>query len=280
MHTEILDRVAEFNPAPARPLTPEERNVKARLLAEVMADTTTARHQPRGRRKSTTRMALIAASAVAAVVLAAVVVVPRMSTLVSAPQALGAEGLSAASVASWTPTPSPLPTSAPVVSFCKGFAAKQPFAFLHRPELSNGDLRGTVGSVIVTQGRAAYWCLMGEDGVGIMSALSGPHDEPSLKPGQVSIDGEAGAHGIGGADDADSAGFAFIGGFAAADVTRVVVSDGTHETTATLQNGRWTAWWPVSDWETASSALPDDAVTVTTTAGRTATLQLSHLPGA
>lgn len=77
------------------------------------------------------------------------------------------------------------------------------------PVISNADLRGKVASMVVTRGDVSAYCLAGSDG---------------------------------GDEELNS-----VVGWAGSDVEGITVRDHGHTIEATIQGGRFTAWWPDGD---------------------------------
>ncbi|WP_329248506.1 hypothetical protein OG223_16375 [Streptomyces sp. NBC_01478] len=102
--------------------------------------------------------------------------------------------------------------------------------------ISNADLRGQVASMIVTRGDRSAYCLAGSDG-GVAKGLSPVREQPD---GHIEVD-TLGAPGSGDEE------LNYVVGWAGSDVEGITARDHGHTTEATIQDGRFTAWWPHGD---------------------------------
>lgn len=101
------------------------------------------------------------------------------------------------------------------------------------PVISNADLRGKVASMIMTRGDQSAYCLAGSDG-GVSMGISAVREQPA---GHVEVD-TLGARGSGDQE------LNYVIGWAGSDIKGITVRDHGHTTEATVQDGRFTAWWP------------------------------------
>ncbi|MEU6574891.1 hypothetical protein [Streptomyces sp. NPDC046805] len=251
-HEKNLPRLlAALDAAPVRELTEAESNRKEHLLRTVMnsaASTSQAAAPPRRRRA----WLWVAAGAVTAATAVAVVgqVVP------STP---GSGVLPAAELASWTGTPSRPPATSPEAAAAEKWCVKALGSDYSGTSVSyaNLDVRGSVTSVVVTDGKTISYCLTDKAGHG-MAEVIGPVKK--LPDNAVEVD-SAGGHGEG------STGLNYMEGSVGSDVGAVTLHDGGRTIEATIQNNRFTAWWPSA--EPSGSA---DKVDITLKNGSTRTV--------
>ncbi|GAB3605165.1 hypothetical protein GCM10027413_05740 [Conyzicola nivalis] len=136
------------------------------------------------------------------------------------------------------------------------------------PTITNLDARGAVASLIYQRQGLVYYCLSAGDGAGVWEVVGKTPTEP-LAPSQVVLD-SAGSHGSG------SAALTYAEGFAGADVTAITLNEaGMEPVVATVDGGRWTAWWPSGDG--LGRGGPTGDITVTTTDGSTQSVAVSSL---
>ena len=178
----------------------------------------------------------------------------------------GAAGpLSSADLASWTSTPNTLPTggaSSAAVKWCLDDAKGFPGAGA-TPRISNADIRGKVASMVITQGNDALYCLAGPDGTGMAMGMPPTATVPA---GRITIE-TTGSRGRGAAE------FNYALGSAGPDVTKITLHDHGHVVHATLDHGRWTAWWPNGN----PDGLLSGNVVLTLTDGTTRTIHSKSL---
>ncbi|MFI6357330.1 hypothetical protein ACIBJF_32870 [Streptomyces sp. NPDC050743] len=231
-HEKNLPRLlAALDAAPVRELTEAESARKEHLLRTVMNSAASA-SQPAAPPRRRRPLLWVAAGALTAA--AAVAVVGQ--AVLSAP----ASGvLPAAELASWTGTPSrPSATSPEAVAAEKWCVKALGSDYAGRSvSYANLDVRGSVTSVVVTDGKTTSYCLTDKAGHG-MAEVIGPVKK--LAANAIELD-SAGAHGEG------STGLNYLEGSVGSDVKAVTLLDGGRTIEATIQNNRFTAWWPSAD---------------------------------
>jgi hypothetical protein len=173
----------------------------------------------------------------------------------------GSGGLTGAELASWTGAPHRLDVHSAAGGaaerWCLGQLTSAPAA--GRPAtITNADIRGQVASLVISRAGFSFLCLTGGDGTGLWETIADP-DTPvaTLAARQIILD-SGGSHGDG------STGYTYVEGLAGRDVTAVMIHDAGQVITATLEGGRWTAWWPTADPHGAITGY----VVVTTDRGR------------
>jgi hypothetical protein len=242
--TNSLETLAELDSAPRIPLAPHELARRDQLLREVLDSTPGAHDEPRKARASARRVwgiALTSALAAAAVIAGVVVAAPQFTHVV-VPQSAGP--LSAVSLASWTSRPKALVLSSPVGSaakqWCLDSTSSGP-APSSQAAITNADLRGSVASMIVNRGGYAMLCIVGTDKDGFWEVDGSPSDAPSgLAADAIDIE-SSGSHGDG------ASGLTYVEGRVGDSVKSITVVDAGKTFAATVEDGRWTAWWPTAD---------------------------------
>ncbi|MFI5528416.1 hypothetical protein ACIA8O_07605 [Kitasatospora sp. NPDC051853] len=173
--------------------------------------------------------------------------------------------LGSAEIVSWTAKPTQVDTS-------KGQGAKTLKWCLDAMEgpggadkVSNADLRGKVTSMVVTRGSTVGLCYVAPDGVGGFWEAVG--QVPALTPNAIAYD-TGGSHG-----DGDQI-FNYAAGFVGSDVKAVTMTAQGRTFEVTVENGRWTAWWPGADNNRGGSV---DTATLTLADGTTRTVPRSDM---
>lgn len=233
MNNDLLSRLADLDAAPRTELSAAELDRKQQLLRTVLEDTGQPVRTAGApfRRPLLRRVAFTAAGglAAAAAVLAATGILPGSQS--SGP-------LSSAQLASWTATPAGLDSSSrnggAAEKWCLD-ASKGGQDDSAPAKISNADIRGSVASMVVTRAGATTYCLAGSDGSGVSMALDTV--AAGAAADAVTLD-TLGARG------SDSGQFNYALGSVGADVREVTVRDSGQTVQATVQDGRWTAWWP------------------------------------
>ncbi|WP_416985542.1 hypothetical protein [Streptomyces sp. T028] len=257
---DLLARLAALDAAPRTEPTAAEIDREETLLRTVLADTgrptggaATFLRRPVVRRAGFTLAGALAAGA------ALVAVTGGLA-------GLGGSGpLSSAELASWTGTPQGLETADE-----KGAEAAEHCLELTEgmgsgtPEVANADVRGSVASMVVSRGADAAYCLAGADGSGIAMGVS---PVAALPADGIGLD----TYGARGSGDEE---FNYVVGAAGSDVKEVVVRDHGKTARATLQDGRWTAWWP----DGRPDGLLTGTFTVTLTDGTSRTVEAESVP--
>jgi hypothetical protein len=235
MTHDIPSLLTGLDAAPAGELTAAERERREDLLHTVLRDS--GRHVPSARAPRRRHRSLALAIAGTVAVAGALVVVVQHAV----PFSGGPGGpLTTAELAAWTSTPGRLDVSrgrgAAARSWCLDEMKDAPGAG-KRATITNGDFRGKVASMIVHRGGNAMLCLTGSDGTGLWELVDPVR---AVAPDAVTVD-SAGSHG-----DKDT-GFTYVEGSVGSDVREVSVRDAGRSFSATVQDGRWTAWWPTPD---------------------------------
>ena len=252
----LLSRLAALDAAPRTEPTAAGLDREETLLRTILDDT-----EPPGRsvgaafrRPVVRRVSFTLAGALAAGLAVLTVVgggVPGLG---------GSGPLSSAELASWTGTPKGLDTAGDEGSAAEKWCMDSAAEYGSGPAVvSNGDIRGSVASMVITRGGDAVYCLAASDGTGISMAISPVSDLPA---DGIDMD----TLGARGEDDGQ---FNYALGSVGSDVEKVTVRDHGHTVLATIQDGRWTAWWPQGD----PLGLITGTVTVTLTDGTTRTIE-------
>jgi hypothetical protein len=234
--SDLLDRLAEVNPAPRRELSGLERAQKAALRQRLVVDHGGAipvRSDNFRRRWVTGAFAgLLALGAVFAFVF----IHPTTPTTT---QALGVGSLTAADLAGWVSSPHQLSGSSRAEQACAGQLSVEPLSS-GPVSVSNADIRGIVTSAIVSQGRYSAWCVAGSDPEPLFLLLNSPqYVQPTPAADSIFI-GPSGTHLAPG-------GYSFAEGTVGASVKSVTLHENGLSIVATVENGQWTAWWPSND---------------------------------
>lgn len=220
--------LAALDAAPLRDLTEAERNRKEHLLQTVMnsAAPTSQPASPARRRRKVLWVAAGAATA------AAVVAVGGQAL----PSTPSSGVLPAAELASWTGTPSRLPATSPEAAAAEKWCVKALGSdYSGNPvSYSNLDVRGSITSVVVTGGKTISYCLTDKTGHGMAEVVD---PVKTLAGYAIEVD-SAGGHGEG------NTGLNYLVGSVGSGVKAVTLHDGDRTIEATIQNNRFTAWWP------------------------------------
>lgn len=236
MNNDLLSRLAELDAAPRTEPSAADIDREERLLRTVLSDTGRPGRSAGAafRRPLVRRLAFTAAGGVLAAGAAVVAVAVAGGGLLG----IGGSGpLSSAQLATWTSTPHSLNTASgegskvekQCLEFTKDFGDAG-----SRPEISNAEIRGSVGSMIITRAGDATYCLMGSDASGIAMAVS---DVAKLPADRIDLD-TYGSRGEG------SGLLNYALGSAGSDVKEITLHDRGKTIHALVQDGRWTAWWP------------------------------------
>ncbi|QFQ98910.1 hypothetical protein F9278_25230 [Streptomyces phaeolivaceus] len=259
----LLSRLAPLDAAPRTEPTATEIDREETLLRTILADTEPARTsvRPATRAPLVRRVSFTLAGALAA----GLAVLTATGGLSGLP-GMGSQGpLSSAELASWTGTPSSLDSAGAEGSAAEKECLDATEDYGSGPAVvSNADIRGNVASMVVSRGGDAVYCLAGADGGGTTMGISPVLDLPA--------DGiELDTYGSRGEDDGL---LNYAVGSVGSDVEKVTVRDSGHTVRATVENGRWTAWWPRGD----RYGLLTGTVTLTLTDGTTRTIKSPELP--
>jgi hypothetical protein len=215
-------------PVPAERDLPTGRHALhlERLMRQIDLDTpaTSPARRPIRRRLAFTLVGALAAGAAAAVA------VTQYSQGGSGP-------LSSAELASWTSTPTQLNPStsrgATAQKWCLDRMKDGPGAGAPTT-ITNADFRGKVASMVVNRGGNAMLCFVASNTDGMWEVID---RVKTVAADAITLD-NSGSHGDG------ASAFNYAGGSVGADVKAITVHDGGRTFQVTLQNGRWTAWWP------------------------------------
>ncbi|MEV7427634.1 MULTISPECIES: hypothetical protein [unclassified Streptomyces] len=254
MTNDLFARLAKLDAAPRTEQTAAEIDREESLLRAVVSDTGPAGPVATVRRPLVRRTAFTLVGGVAAA-MAVVAVTGGLRGSADGP-------LSSSELASWTGSPNTLDTSAgrgsDAEKWCLNALDDSP-----RTEdsirVSNADVRGTVASMVVNRGGDAWYCLAASDDSGIAMAIDPVAEHTAADT--ITLD----TLGARGSDDAE---FNYALGSVGADVKDVTVRDNGKTVHATLQDGRWTAWWPKG----SPDGLISDAITLTLKDGSTRTV--------
>jgi hypothetical protein len=257
MTRDVLSRLGDLDAAPRTNLTAAQIEHRDQLLRRVLADSAPSEAAPRTvvrRRPLMRRLLLTTAGAAAAG--AAVLAVSG-----SLPGTEDSGPLSSSQLAGWTPGAEPLDTTT-----AEGREARKECLEVTEQygddtaptTVTSADIRGSVASMVISDGSLSVYCLAASDG-GAMS-LRVERNSPDLAADAVMVD-SLGARGSG------SAQLNWALGFVGREVKKVTVRDSGRTIEATVQDGRWTAWWPQGDPEGIF-----DTVTVTLVDGSTRTV--------
>ncbi|MGW7412744.1 hypothetical protein [Streptomyces sp. NPDC054863] len=132
-------------------------------------------------------------------------------------------------------------------------------------KVTNADLRGKVTSMIVSRGDTTTLCYVASKNGGFSASVS---TAQTIAPDAIAYD-TSGSHG-----DAPDV-FSYAAGFVGSDVKAVTMTARGRTFEVTVENGRWTAWWPSAAGGRDSSRI--DTVTLTLTDGTTRTGTASSL---
>jgi hypothetical protein len=229
-NNHLLSRLAELDAAPRTEPTAAEIDREETLLRQIVNDTgRPARSAGAALRRPLVRRVGFTLAGALAVGGGFVVVTGGLP-------GTGAAGpLSSAELASWTGTPKGLDTAqgkgSGAAEYC--LDATQHMG-TGTPKVSNADIRGDVASMVITRSSDAAYCLAGSDSRGVAMGVS---PVGALPAHGIALD----TYGARGNGDEE---FNYVVGMAGSDVKDVVVHDHGRTVHATLQGGRWTAWWP------------------------------------
>ncbi|MFI5681819.1 hypothetical protein [Streptomyces cellulosae] len=264
-NNDLLSRLAELDAAPRTEPSAAEIDREETLLRRILDDTQRPARSAGAafRRPLVRRVGFTLAGALA--------VGGAFSAVTGAPPATGGTGpLSSAELARWTGTPKGLDTAqgkgSRAARHCLD-STKRMGAVIGTgtgtPKVSNADIRGDVASMVITRSGDAAYCLAGSDGAGLAMTIS----PVGAMPARGIALGTYGARGSGDEE------FNYVVGTAGSDVKKVVVNDHGKTVRATLQGGRWTAWWPDGQPE----GLLTGTFTVTFTDGSSRTVTAKSL---
>jgi hypothetical protein len=262
-HLDLMDRIAQLNPAPSIALTAREKTVRDEQLTRLIFQEPP---QQRAQRPREWNRYLVAGAGVAFVALVGVVALgATVGIAPTAVTALGPGELSQQAVSSWTAVGGPLGLGHPVADNCAATVDAEPSNSGKQLTIVNSDLRGKVASVIVAQGGYTGWCV-GTDGAPMFMLLEFPDGATfPAADGTIRL-GPSGGR-------LSPAGYGFAAGTVGKGVTGVTVHEDGVDTVATVENGWWTAWWPSDDDE----LLVTGTITVEVDGGRTTTYDAKDL---
>lgn len=254
MTDRLLSRLAELDAAPRTEPTTADFDREERLLMTVLNDNQRpARSIGIAFRRPLVRRTVFTLGGGLAAGLAFVAVTGGL------PGFRDAGPLSSSELATWTSTASELNASAHNDSAAEKWCLEstKDQGGSASPKVTNADVRGSVASMVITRGDDASYCLAGSDG-GVSMVI----DPVAKAPADgITLD-TLGARGN------DSAEFNYALGSVGSDVKNIVVRDHGRTVTATVQDGRWTAWWP----DGSPDGLISGNITLTLTDGTTRTV--------
>jgi hypothetical protein len=249
-------------PLPAERDLPPGRHALHRelLMRQIDLDTpatppTRQAARPRLRRRlAFTLVGALAAGAAAAAVGVGITLYDRVND----------DPASASVLASWTTDPTNVDTSTGPGSTTLKWCLDSDPGLSGPTTVTNADLRGKVTSMIVSRGGTTLLCYVASGNGGFSMSIGNaqtiPHDEITSDTG--------GSHG----DGSDT--FNYAEGLAGSDVKAVTMTADGHTFEVTVENGRWTAWWPGSAGDRGGVI---DTATLTLTNGTTRTVPGSTL---
>ncbi|MEP6843888.1 MAG: hypothetical protein ABJA11_10215 [Pseudolysinimonas sp.] len=270
--TTLRNRLSALDAAPGGPLTHSELTRRDALLTAVLATAdrlpapVPARPQPRTRVRM---FGVVAGASAAGLIAAALVVGPHL--LSHGGSETATSGITSVQLSSWTGAPAPLDqnsaTGSAAAAWCLSATAAGPGS--GSQTLQNADLRGQVASMVVLRGGNASYCMTAGTNDGFWELLTDAGDQPAtVAAGDITIESD-GSHGDG------NTGFDYVEGLSGTDIAAVSIHNGTQTVSATVEDGRWTAWWPNSH--------PDGniggTITLTATDGSSRSMPVSSLIG-
>lgn len=168
--------------------------------------------------------------------------------------------LSSSELSSWTSNPTPVDTSTgPGATALKWCLDGMPDAG-GPVTITNADLRGKVASMVVARGGTSMLCYVASKDSGLSMSIG------AVKP----VAHDAITYDTGGSHGSGTGTFNYAEGLVGADVKAITMKDAGRTFEVTVENGRWTAWWPGSDND--NGGVPDSvALTLADGTTRTAT---------
>jgi hypothetical protein len=257
-NNDLMSRLAELDAAPRTVPTAAEIDREETLLRQILDDT------GRSERSAGTVFRRPLVRRVGFTLAGALAVGGAFVAVTGGLPGTGSAGpLSSAELASWTDTPKGLDTAqgkgSGAAEYCLDTTQDMGTG---APKVSNADIRGDVASMVITRSGDAAYCLAGSDS-GVAMGIS---PVGTLPADGISLD----TYGARGSGDEE---FNYVVGTAGSDVKKVVVHDHGKTVQATLQGGRWTAWWPDGQPE----GLLTGTFTVTFTDGSSQTVTAKSL---
>jgi hypothetical protein len=263
MTQTIFDQLRTLDAAPATSITHDDAERREALLGRILDSSATAAPV---RRRATLVWASLAAGAMlaGAAAFGAVILMPHLSGAGHDLPTAASGPLSSAELASWTSAPTTVPAGSGLAAEAQAWCETSLGAANGTggtPVVTNLELRGSVASLIYERQGLVYYCLNGGYEKGLWEIVDGA-PIAALAPTQAVLS-TAGTFGN------DSAALTYALGFVGPDVVAVTLNEPGHEPiTATVDGGRWTAWWPTPD--TSVGGLTGD-ITVTAADGSTQT---------
>ncbi|WP_213816844.1 hypothetical protein [Glaciihabitans sp. dw_435] len=266
MTQKTFDLIRTLDAAPASSITADDSERREALLHQILSSSTSV--TPQRRRSGRVWASVgIGTMLVGAAAFGAVIVVPHLANNPASSSSVASGPLTPIQLASWTSKPASLAAGSPLAdkaqSWCEtnlGVANGAGGA----STISNLDARGSVASMIYQRNGLLYYCLSGGDGTGAWEVVDQAPSSGSVADDSLLLD-SAGSHGNG------AAGLTYAVGFAGSAVKAVTFHEsGLAPIDATVDGGRWTAWWPTPD--ASAHGGPSGTITISTTDGQTHTV--------
>lgn len=260
MTTNLTNELKKHDAAPEGQLSDYDRARSDALLRSVLADDSTPSNsqKPNARAKAK-GWAIAGVGVAAALILGSVVVAPHLIH-----HTIDASGpLTSVELASWTTASSPVTSaaSATATRWCLDLMATGPGAG-SPATITNQDQRGLVASMVVHRAGYSMLCIAGAGGTGFWELDGPPNDAVPTVAADAITEESAGSHGDG------ATGFTYVEGYVGSDVKSITITDAGKTFAATVEAGRWTAWWPTSN----PHGTVTGTITITTTDGTSHTV--------
>jgi hypothetical protein len=173
--------------------------------------------------------------------------------------------IAAADLASWTNQAHSIGTSSTLATAAQQHCTDALGTDIGSGTVSHLDARGEVASLVYRHGTDAYYCLSTAEHLGMWDIIDASVPAGNTVPADGILVDTAGSNGGHSKSGKRGQAVGYAVGFAGPDVTAVSITPvGGAATTATLEDGTWTAWWPT---DTADDS--DATVTITTRDGAT-----------
>ncbi|MFJ8041352.1 hypothetical protein ACIRBX_12685 [Kitasatospora sp. NPDC096147] len=230
-------------------------------MSRIDLETSTTHTTPAGRPRLRRRLAFTLAGAVAVgAVVGGVTFYDRLTGVGG-----GGGPLGAAEIVSWTAKPTTVDTTTGQGAKTLKWCLKSMDAQGGADKVTTADLRGKVTSMVVTSGATTALCYVGPNGVGGFSEVV---DEVPVLAKDAIVYNTGGSHGNG-----DQI-FNYAAGFVGSDVKAITMTAQGRTFEVTVENGRWTAWWPGTENNRRGSV---DTATLTLADGSTRSVPRSSM---